>query len=375
MELLFWTIFGVVLYTYLGYPLVIALLASTRKEVVTDSDVEDVGLPEISIVIAALNEADNLQKKIYSINSSDYPVDLIRIIVVSDGSDDDTEQRMAQYPNVTCLVNKERMGKPSALNRGMEVVKTHIVVFSDARQTLKEDALRKLVIALQNENTGAVSGELVQLKALSNEGASVGLYWKYEKWIRRNESRVHSVPGVSGALYAIRSKDYVPLLPDTILDDFEIPLNILKKGKKVKFESGAIMYDRVEESSGKEKQRKIRTLSGNYQSFARNPWLFNPLSNPIWFQFMSHKFLRLTVPYCMFLLLVLPPFLPGAFYTLFFISEGGFYLLVFMARLFPELKNNRLVGFCHVFWDLNMSAVIALKRYLFGDVNVKWVRT
>ena len=371
MAFLFWLALGFVAYTYVGYPLALMLAARLKG----DDRIaigEDVDLPPVTVIIAAWNEAENLPRKIRSINASDYPQGRIQIIVASDGSTDETPELLAAFSNVQLVALPSRQGKPSALNAAMQRVETRHVVFTDARQTLKADAIARLMHRLRDERVGAVSGELVQLDAGTNESTSVGLYWKYEKWIRGNESRVHSVPGVSGALYAIRAEDFAPLAEDAILDDFEVPIGILRKGKKIKFESGAIMYDRVEENSAAEQRRKIRTLLGNYQSFRRNAWLFNPVSNPIWLQFMSHKVLRLIVPYWMLVLMVTPWFLQGYFYQLFLLAEGGFYLAVAVAKVVPATRDNRLIGFCNVFWDMNLSAVIALKRYLFNDIDVRW---
>ncbi len=371
MALLFWIAFGFVGYTYLGYPLGLMLLARLKARKSPQLVDPDDTLPPVSVVIAAWNEARNLPRKIRSINASNYPGE-IRIIVASDGSDDDTAHVLRDFPNVQLISLPTRQGKPSALNAAMERVETKYVVFTDARQTLKDDAITRLISRLSNERVGAVSGELVQVAAGSQESVAVGLYWKYEKWIRQNESIVHSVPGVSGALYAIRADDYRPLCPDTILDDFEVPIGILRKGKQIKFESGAVMYDQVEADSAAEQRRKIRTLLGNYQSFRRNLWLFDPRQNPIWLQFMSHKVFRLVVPYWMLVLVVTPFFLQGYFYQLVLLAEGGFYLAVLMAKIMPATRGNRFISFCNVFWDMNLSAVIALKRYLSRDIDVRW---
>ncbi len=370
MALLFWIALGAVGYTYVGYPLGLMLLARLKAKGTQVAAANDAQSP-VTVVIAAWNEAANLPRKIRSINASDYSGD-VHIIVASDGSDDDTEKVIGDFPNVTLISLPTRQGKPSALNAAMAQVKTEHVVFTDARQTLKRDAIARLIRRLQDERVGAVSGELVQIAADSQESVSVGLYWKYEKWIRQNESLVHSVPGVSGALYAIRTEDFSALRSDTILDDFEVPIGILRKGKQIKFESGAIMYDQVEADSAAEQRRKIRTLLGNYQSFRRNLWLFHPRQNPIWLQFMSHKVLRLVVPYWMVALLVTPLFLQGIFYQLFLLAEGGFYLAVLVAKVIPASRGNRLIGFCNVFWDMNLSAVIALKRYLTNEIDVRW---
>ena len=371
MGLLFWIALVFVAYTYAGYPLALMLLAKLKRDDPSPPAGAD-DYPPVTVIIAAWNEAHHLPRKIRSINASDYPQSQLRIIVASDGSTDGTAQVLSEFPNVHLIALPTRQGKPSALNAAMLQVDTAYVVFTDARQTLKQDAIARLIHRLQDDRVGAVSGELVQVSAETQESVSVGLYWKYEKWIRGNESMIHSVPGVSGALYAIRAKDYSPLREDTILDDFEVPIGILRKGKQIKFESGAVMYDQVEKASADEQRRKIRTLLGNYQSFGRNLWLFNPRHNPIWLQFVSHKVLRLAVPYWMAVLLATPFFLQGYFYQCFLLAEGAFYLSVILAKTVPTSRQNRLIGFCNVFWDMNLAAVIAFKRYLANDIDVRW---
>ncbi len=375
MFYLFWLSIGSIGYTFIGYPVAIwaaGRLSSVLPDSYNSQSHKDPIFPDITVVISAHNEAEYINAKIESLRSSNYPQDKIRILFVSDGSLDETNRVLAGYADIDVLEYQPRQGKPYALNLAMENVSTPIVIFTDARQPLAIDAITLLVKSLMNPKIGAASGELVHYGSASRSGTHVGLYWLYEKWIRKSESRVHSVAGVTGALYAINTKDYRPISDDTILDDFEIPIQILKKGKRIILVEGAELYDTAQEDTQKEKQRKIRTLSGNYQSFARNHWLFNPRKNPIWIQFISHKVMRLLIPYFMIIAFVTPFFLKGWIYKIILFLQCLFYASALLGKLLPKLRENKLISFCYVFFELNAGSVISLKRYCSNQVEVRW---
>ena len=375
MFYLFWLSIGSIGYTFIGYPVAIwfvGRLSNNLPDSYNPQPSKDPVLPNITVVIPAHNEVNYIHAKIESLRSSNYPQDKMRILFVSDGSLDATNQVLTRYEDIEFLEYQSRQGKPYALNLAMKNVSTPIVVFTDARQPLAIDAIALLVKSLMNPEIGAASGELVHYSSTSRSGKHVGLYWLYEKWIRKSESRVHSVAGVTGALYAINTIDYKPISEDTILDDFEIPIQILKKGKRIILVEGAELYDTAQEDTQKEKQRKIRTLSGNYQSFARNHWLFNPRINPIWIQFLSHKVMRLLIPYFMIIAFVMPFFLKGWIYKIILFLQCLFYASALLGKLLPELRENKLISFCYVFFELNAGSVISLKRYCSNQVEVRW---
>jgi cellulose synthase/poly-beta-1,6-N-acetylglucosamine synthase-like glycosyltransferase len=375
MFYLFWLSIGFMGYTFIGYPVaiwVVGRLSGKQLELDKLPFSENASWPDITVVIPAYNEAEYISAKITSLRSSNYPQEKMRILFVSDGSFDETNRILASHTNIDVLEYQPRQGKPYALNMAMKNVTTPLVIFTDARQLLAPDAITLLVRSLMNSQIGAASGELVHHSSASRSGQHVGLYWLYEKWIRKSESRLHSVAGVTGALYAINSSDYEPIKEDTILDDFEIPIQILKKGKRVVLLEGAELYDSTQEDAQKEKQRKIRTLSGNYQSFARNAWLFNPLRNPIWIQFISHKVMRLLVPYFMVIAFVTPFFLTGWVYRFIIVFQCLFYASALLGKLLPSLRNNKLISFCYIFFELNAGSVISLKRYFYNQVEVRW---
>lgn len=370
----FWISAGFVIYTYIGYPVLVWMLSTLLPA----NEIKDNQLkehPEVTIVIPVYNEFDKVQRKLESLRLQNYPIEKIHMLFISDGSTDETEAFLAQQDDVMLISNPKRMGKPHSLNIAMEHVRTDIVVFTDARQPLSANAIGRLVRRLQDPKIGAVSGELIFRSPESNTGQNVGLYWRYEKWIRKSESRYYSTAGATGALYAIHKADYKCLSKDTLLDDFEIPIQILREGKRVVFEPKARAYDEVQEEVSRERTRKIRTLTGNYQSFQRNPWLFSPNANPIFIQFLSHKVFRLIVPYSLPVIFLSSLSINSIFFQLVVLLQVVVYLGGLAGILYPTLQTNRAISFIVVFLGLNTAAVLALKNHLTGKVNIKWEKT
>lgn len=252
-----------------------------------------------------------------------YPKERLEIIVVSDGSTDKTNEIIEEFADtgVKLIKFSDRGGKARALNIAAPQARGEIILFSDARQLYNKDAILELVSNFSDKEVGAVSGELHILKKkpvqrldtvekAENEndtrsengvGEGVGLYWKYEKFLRRNESQIDSTLGATGAIYAIRKELFSPIPEDTILDDFVIPMRVVLKGYRIIFEPKARAFDVVAVTSKKEFTRKVRTLTGNYQAFFRMKDLFNPFRNRVFFQLLSHKVFRLLVPYALVL--------------------------------------------------------------------------
>lgn len=374
MELLFWLAFAFVAYTYAGYPIGIWALSRFRREEPAEPDV--VGeWPAVTVVIAVHDEAARAKAKVENLRALDYPQDRLRFLFVSDGSTDATESILEREPDVTLVRVPERRGKACALNVAMAHVETPIVVFADVRQQIESQALRHLVARLLQPGVGAVSGELLHLDPTTRAAAHIGLYWRYEKWIRKAESRFASTVGVTGALYAIRREDYTPLEPGTLLDDFEQPMHLARRGRRVVFEPRAMMYDELQEDVAGERKRKIRTLTGNFQSFARHRWLFVPWQNPLWVQFVSHKWFRLLVPYALTVMYVSSMLAPGTFYRAAATLQGAFYMLAFVGAAIPALRRSRLVSFAEVFVELNRASVLALRNYLEGRTDARWEKT
>ena len=374
VELAFWGAALFVAYTYVGYPAAVWALSRFRREAQVDlSTIDD--WPELTIVVAVHNERDRVARKIENLRAVRYPSGKMRILFVSDGSTDGTANEIARFSDVRLHAYDQRRGKPYALNRALERVDTPIVVFTDVRQELEPDAIYRLVARLRDPSVGAVSGELVHRDPTTHAAAHIGLYWRYEKWIRKSESRLASTVGVTGALYAIRRCDWRPLAENALLDDFEVPMQIVRRGHRVLFESGAHVYDELQQDTPGERKRKVRTLTGNFQVFARMPWLFLPWRNPLWIQFVSHKVFRLAVPYALLVaaaasMLGEGPWMRGAAaaQVLFYAASAG-------GLLIPRLRRQRLVSFAVVFVELNWAAVLAFRNFLLQRIDPRWEKT
>jgi cellulose synthase/poly-beta-1,6-N-acetylglucosamine synthase-like glycosyltransferase len=377
VRLFFWLSALTIGYVYVGYPVVLAVWArivgraGRQTQEGRDGNArgpheQDDGparLPGVSIIIAARNEAERLPSRIENLLSLDYPAAERQIIVVSDGSTDDTAGALAAFGDAVDLVVIPPGGKAVALNAGVPRAVHEVLVFADARQTFAPGTLRALVAPLADATIGGVTGELVldcesaanrrcaldrrvaaitdrQMAAdrrvtserrglASTIADGVGLYWKYEKQLRRLESAIGSTLGATGAIYALRRSLWRPLPPDTILDDVLAPMRAVLNGQRVVFEERAKAFDRTAPDSYVESRRKVRTLAGNVQILALEPRLLVPFLNPVWIQYYSHKIGRLVAPYALVTLLAANIALAGehVFYAAALTGQCVFYLL------------------------------------------------
>ena len=341
MKWVFWVSALIVAYVYAGYPLVLAAwapLATWRRERAArrrPAPPPAPVMPPVSIVVAVRDEAAALPGRLENLLALDYPADRREIVVVSDGSTDATPSVAAQYASRVRSLVLPPVGKAAALNEGVRAASHDIVVFADARQRFAPGAVRRLVARFADPVVGAVSGELVidaerdPSSAASPVGEGVGLYWRYEKWIRRRESDVGSVVGATGAIYAVRRALWQPLPPETLLDDVLAPMRIALCGHRVVYEPGAIAFDTASPDTATERRRKVRTLAGNYQLVRLEPRLLWPGANPLFVQFVSHKIGRLVVPYALVALLVSSMALAsaGPVYSVALVVQVTFYVL------------------------------------------------
>lgn len=374
--ILFWSSTALLVYLYAGYPLLIALLARVRPRPVR----KGAFVGRVSILIAVHDEAAKLGTKLRSLLDAEDADRIDAILVGSDGSTDDVAGAVASAgdPRVELVAFPERRGKPAVLNDLMPRCRGDVVVLTDARQPLERGALRALLANFADERVGVVSGELVFRTGPGDTDAARGVdaYWRYEKWIRKNESRFRSVPGATGALYAIRRDLLAPIPADTLLDDVAIPMRAVRGGYRCVFEEGAIVYDAPEQSPAREAVRKRRTIAGNAQLVALFPSLLLPWRNPIWLEFVSHKLMRLASP--LLLLVALAASLAGsedlvvrwalwlqlAFYALAAVGWLGFRAGI---RLGPA-------GVPMMFVALNLTTVAALADAATGRYRVTWQR-
>jgi cellulose synthase/poly-beta-1,6-N-acetylglucosamine synthase-like glycosyltransferase len=319
------------------------------------------------------NEAASIARKIDNLLATEFPLDGLQLIIVSDGSSDSTEQLLQRYSDkVTVVASHESVGKAAALMLGLSKADGEIVVFTDARQTLATDAIPHLVACFADATVGCVSGELMIGDSDTGITKGLGLYWRLEKFIRQLESQTGSVVGATGAIYAAR-RNLIPVLTaGTILDDVAIPMGIAKQGYRVLFEPNAKAWDNFSEDAH-EFRRKVRTLSGNYQLVQNAPWVLTP-SNPLLFRFISHKLLRLLVPFLLIVMLLTSAFLPGTFYRAAFVLQLAVYALAAVALLRPRINPlRRLTDVAYAFVSLNAAALVAFFYFVSGKKGV-WAR-
>ena len=303
MSTIFWISAAIVAYVYAGYPLLLALWARVARRHRRRPSIEAItAWPSISIVLAARNEAARLPARLTNLLTIPYP-GRREVIVVSDGSTDGTRAAVAAFGGAVRLVDVPAGGKPLALNAGVAAASGDVIVFADARQQFAEDALLHLAANFADPHVGGATGELVldaeQHETDSTVGDGVGLYWRYEKWLRRNESAVWSTVGATGAIYALRRDLWRPLPAGTLLDDVLAPMRAVLDGWRIVSDERACAFDRASPDAEAETRRKVRTLAGNYQILAQEPRVLVPMVNPVWLQYMSHKVGRLLVPWAL----------------------------------------------------------------------------
>lgn len=377
----FWTSAAALFYTYIGYPIVIYLLGCLRRR---EPAIESF-TPTVSVVVACHNEESHVESRVRNLLESDYPIDKLELVLVSDGSTDSTVELMNRMAcdRVRIVECRERVGKAGALNAGVDQAAGEIVVFADARQRFEQGAIKRLAARFGDSRVGAVSGELLlPTETGSAFGDGVGLYWRYEKWIRESESRFDSTIGATGAIYAVRRRLWSPLPPSTILDDVYTPMRLALEGYRVLFEKGACALDESPTSDSREFHRKVRTLAGNYQLCRLMPRLLLPVHRLV-FQFLSHKILRLAAPF--FLLALLISSIAAAaspstvvdsrsIYSLALIAQGLFYAIVAagaaLRRFDLEL---RFLNVAYAFSMMNAAALVALFYFAVGKRDI-WVR-
>ena len=299
ISLLFWASLLLIAYTYFGYPLLIALLPSKKRK--EAGPTEETSLPALTLLIAAYNERSVIEEKVRNSLAGDYPREKLQILVVTDGSDDGTPDLVQKFVDqgVELLHQPERRGKMAAINRAMQQVRGEIIVFSDANNFYQPDTLLKLALPFYDPAVGAVTGAKVILKGDGDLGESEGLYWKYESFIKKQESRLGSCTSVTGEILAIRKAAYTRPPDNIINDDFFTAMQVVRQGYRLVYEPRARSSERVSPSARDEVIRRRRINAGRYQAIAMSRQLL-PFDKPllVW-QILSHKFMRPLVPFFM----------------------------------------------------------------------------
>ncbi len=380
MKYVFWLAAALVGYSYLGYPAWLWLRSRWSPRPVRRGFVDS---PAVSAVMVVRNEEAVIARKLENLLTLDYPQAKLDVVVVSDGSSDRTAAILADYARdsevrtrVRILTKPVSQGKAAGLNDAIKLATGEVLLFTDARQQIESGALRFLIENFADPDVGAVSGELMLGDPTSGEtGKGMGLYWRVEKIIRELESASGSVVGATGAIYCARRRllDASPLPEGAILDDVLLPMQIVRQGSRVIFDSRARAWDSPDLGEGREFSRKVRTLSGNYQLLQLAPWLLSS-QNTIRFEFVSHKLSRLAVPFALLALLIASIFLPQPLYRAALGAQLAFYALSLAALTGVKIGPlSRLADPACTFVILNSAAIVAFINFVTGRKAV-WVR-
>jgi biofilm PGA synthesis N-glycosyltransferase PgaC len=374
MKIVFWISLWVVFYSYAGYPLLLLVLRffidrPVRKQFVTEPE----NLPSVTIIVAAMNEESVIAEKIRNVQSLDYPPDKLELLIASDGSSDDTvriAEGLSDGVRIRVLAFVVNRGKVSVLNDAVREAPGEIILFSDASALLAADSVRQLVANFADPNVGAVSGTYRVLEATqSPTGTQEDTYWKYETFLKVQESRLASVLGGHGQILAVRKELYPFPAAGTVNDDFVIPLRILAGGKRVVYESKAIAYERAREMAGF--RRRVRILAGNLQQSGEIRGLLAPLQILPVFFFLSHKVARSVVPFFLVILVVLNTLLGNEkLFQITGILQLTFYLLALVGsrwRLRP-----RALQLPYYFCFVNFAYLWGFFQTRAGGREVRW---
>jgi len=384
MEILFWVLIAILIYSYIGYPLLIFVLSSLKKVFSKQKEVQINYEPHVTLFVSAFNEIDVLHQKITNSFELDYPKDKLHFVWITDGSTDGTEIELKKYPEIKVYHEKERRGKINAINRGMKFIDTPLVVFSDANSMLNKDCIRSIVAEFKDKKTGCVAGEkrIIPLAKDNAVNSGENLYWKYESLIKKCESSINSAIGAVGELFAIRTELFTEIENDIILDDFVISLGIAQKGFKIKYTSNAFAEERASENISEELKRKNRIGFGAFQTLFRLKGLLNPFRNPLLtFQYISHKVIRWTIiPFSLPLMVVLNILLvynstQKELYLLLLSIQILFYLFVLIGYGLQTNKLKLKIVFTPYYvFIMNYSLIIGFIRFIKKTQPVNWER-
>ena len=389
VEWIFWACVLGVAHTYFLYPLVLVAIDAAHG-VLADlrylggrgdrrRRAEPLSLPQVSLVVAAWNEAEVIGQKVENSLALDYPEERFEVVIGSDGSDDGTDDIVAGFEDrrVRLSSARERAGKVSVLNRTVPSATGDIVVLSDANTQIEPQAIRKLVRHFADPNVGAVCGRL-RLYNPKKSGYEESGYWLYESFLKLREGRRGAVMGANGGIYAIRKKLFPQLPAETIVDDFVVAMRCLQRGYRVIYDPEAVAMEETTEDYGRERVRRIRIAAGNFQSLGLVGDLLHPRHGFVAFAFFSHKVLRWMVPFLLAFAFLANLSLLGAgpLYQATFAAQLVFYwmaLVGFAVRLPGPL--GAISSAARYFVEMNLGLAQGFVRWVRRTQKPTWERT
>ena len=387
LKITFWILLFIVFYAYIGYGILLFILVRLKRIFSRKKPVNRKGYePDVTLFIAAYNEKDFVAKKVENSLELDYPREKLHMVWVTDGSDDGTPELLKQYEGVEVHHLPGRSGKIGAMNRGMQFVKTPVVIFCDANTMLGRESVRRIVNLFSDPKVGCVSGEkrIYSKEKDSAAGAGEGLYWKYESTLKKWDAELYSVVGAAGELFAIRTELYQEVERDTLLDDFIISLRVAQQGFTIQYDPEAYAIETASANVKEELKRKVRISAGGIQSVVRLRSLLNIFRyGTLSFQYISHRVLRWTLAplsllFMLFAGLILAMnegiFALGLYSILFWLQ-----LLFYISALVGWYLENRairvkLLFVPYYFFIMNLSVFLGFRRYIKKAQSVNWER-
>ena len=368
LKVLFWMCIFLVFYTYVGYGVLLWLLVKIKRIVrgrptLPDLPADD-ALPDVTFLVCAFNEQDVVDQKIENTRLLDYPREKLHLMWVTDGSTDDTNLRLAQYPDVQVVFTPERRGKTAALNHGLSLVTTPITVMTDANTMVNAEAIRHIVSCFQDPKVACVAGEKRVIARHENQTAAQGegLYWRYESTLKKLDSELYSAMGAAGELNAIRTALYQPMPENALLDDYVMSMRMVDAGYRIAYTPDAYAMEYGSADLAEESKRKRRIAAGGLQS----TWWLRSMLNPfrrfvVAFQLLSHRVLRWTItPIALMALIPLNVLLvfmnAGTVYTVCWLLQLLFYVAAFLGWwLSQHGRKNKLLYVAYYFLFMNFN--------------------
>ena len=373
-EIVFWLSVVALFYTYAGYPLLLALVSALKPRTVLRGQFE----PTVTIIITAYNEERDLAAKIENTLALDYPRELLEIIVTSDCSNDHTDEIARKFVGQGVRLHRqpERLGKTAAQNAAVEQAHGEIILFSDATSLYQPDAVRAMMPSFADLSVGCVAGRLEYVDGSdSRVGRGAVSYWSYETFLKRHESRVGSLIGASGCLYAVRRSAYVPLYHEAC-SDFIIATKMVEQGLRAVYEPNAVCFEQTNRRSDKELKMRVRIIAQTFTDLWRHRWLLNPARSGFYgVQLLSHKVMRYLVPFFLMGLFISSGVLaPGSlFFRLMFAAQVGCYACPALAWMLDRVGiRSRLLAFPQYFMLANLASLIGCYKFLRGQRYASW---
>jgi cellulose synthase/poly-beta-1,6-N-acetylglucosamine synthase-like glycosyltransferase len=373
--ILFFLLSTLIFYIYMGYPLLLFVLARKKKLI---QPLSSQAVPSVTLLISAYNERHVISEKIRNALGLDYPSGLLEIIVISDCSSDGTDDVVNEFAaqGVKLVRQLERLGKSAGLNLGVSQSHGQILVFSDANAIYEPDAIRQLVQHFEDSRVGYVVGNAKYLDQLeqASSAKSESLYWRLETWMKEKESDFGSVVGGDGAIYAIRSELFTPLRP-TDINDFLNPLQIISMGYRGVYELRAVCFEEAGDSFEKEFGRKVRIISRAMNAIRRAPIVLLPWIQPRhWLALISHKILRWSAPIFLILLFLVSLILwQSPFYRFAFLGQSVFYVLAVIGWVLGKRKAVPKIFYLPYYFCLvNLASLYGVVKFFSGSLSPTW---